>query len=140
MATTYISHANAFKAQADFSVEAKIKVGQDIWTEGTLGARLYELVLSKNPATVQKAIDKAAALDPPFTAKQVQGHLRWIYTAGELEVDGKRYIVQAKPAKEPKAAKVAKVEKPKAKAKAETKVAATRKRSFVRTQKLKKAA
>jgi hypothetical protein len=138
--TAYISHAEAFRNQAEFSVEAKIKVGQDIWTEGTLGARLYELVLSKNPATVQKVIDKAATLEPPFTAKQVMGHLRWIYTAGELEVDGKRYVVQAKPAKEPKAAKVAKVEKPKAKAKAETKVAASRQRSLVRTKKLARAA
>jgi hypothetical protein len=58
---------------------------------------LIELVLSKNPSTVQKVLDLAAKLEQPFTAKQVQGHLRWMYTAGELEVDGKRYIVQAKP-------------------------------------------
>ena len=130
--TTYISHAKAFRDQAEFAPESKLKIGSDIWTEGTAGSRLYEQVLSKHPGTVQKAIDKAATLDPPFTAKQVMGHLRWIYTAGELEVDGKSYVVQAK-AKEPKAAK-AKVAKPKDKAKAEAKVAATRQRRFVKTK------
>jgi hypothetical protein len=136
----YVSHANAFRVQADFPVESKLKIGANIWSEGTAGERLYEKVLSKNPATVGKAIDMAAKLEPPFTAKQVMGHLRWIYTAGQLAVDGKSYTVQAKPAKEPKAAKV---EKAKAKAEAkkpETKAAAMRKRSFVRTQKLKRAA
>jgi hypothetical protein len=123
----FISHTKAFAAQADFPVEAKIKVGQDIWTPGTAGARLYSEVLCKNPVTVQKAIDLAAKLEPPFTAKQVQGHLRWLYTAGQLEVDGKSYVVQAKPTKakvetpNPKVETLhpkvdPKVEKPKAKA------------------------
>jgi hypothetical protein len=97
----------------------------------TAGARLYSEVLSKNPATVQKAIDKAGGLDPPFTAKQIMGHLKWMYTAGELEVDGKSYTPKTKEPKPAKATK-AKAVKP------ETKVAATRKRSFVRTKKLTK--
>jgi hypothetical protein len=148
--TAYVSHAAAFRAQADFSADSKIKVGSNIWSEGTAGERLYEKVLSKNPATVGKVIALASELkELPFTSKQVQGHLRWIFTAGQLEVDGKSYVVKAKPTKEPKAAKVkvakpeAKVEtKPeaKAKAKAETKAAAMRKRSFVKIKKLAKAA
>jgi hypothetical protein len=140
---THISHANAFKAQSEFSVEAKIKIGQDIWSPETAGSRLYAEVLSKKPSTVGKALDLAAKLDPPFTAKQTMGHLRSIFTAGQLAVDGKSYVVQAKPkAKaDPKPAKVAKVEKPaKAKAKAEPQVAASRKRGFVKTKKLAKAA
>jgi hypothetical protein len=137
----HISHTAAFKAQSDFAPESKIKVGNDIWTPETAGARLYAEVLSKNPGTVQKVIDKAAALDPPFTVKQVQGHLRWLYTAGQLEVDGKSYIV---PAKEPKAAKVPTAKEPakeaKGKFKPKVKAAAARKHSFVKTKALKRAA
>jgi hypothetical protein len=146
---TYVSHSKAFAAQADLPVEAKIKVGKDIWTPGTHGARLYAEVLSKNPGTVQKAITMAAELkDAPFTPKAVQGHLRWIYTAGELAIDGTSYVVQAKPAK-PKAPKVEapKVEpKPEAKpapkftGKPKAKVAASSKRSLVRTKKPARAA
>jgi hypothetical protein len=91
---TTISHSAAFKAQSDFAPESKIKVGNDIWTPETAGARLYAEVLSKKPTTVQKAIDLAAALDPPFTSKQTQGHLRWLYTAGQLEVDGVSFTLR----------------------------------------------
>ena len=143
---TTLSHTAAFKAQSDFALDSKIKVGESVWTPETAGARLYEQVLSKKPTTVQKAIDLAAALDPPLTVKQVQGHLRWLYTGGQLEVDGKSYIVPAKPTK-------AKVEaKPEAKVgkfaarikakKAEPKaaVAVARQRTHVKTKKLKRAA
>ena len=137
-----ISHTAAFKAQKDFAPEAKLKVGSDIWTADTAGSRFYAQVLSKKPATVQKAIDLAAALDPAFTVKQVQGHLRWIYTAGELAVDDKTYTVpvkepKAKPAKEVKGKFKAKV---KAAAKPEAKAAATHQRRMVRTKKLTRAA
>ena len=79
-------------------------------------------------------IDLASELkEQPFIAKQVMGHLKWLFTTGELEVDGKSYTPKTK---EPKAAKAPKA-KPEAKAKkAEVKAAATRKRSFVRTKKL----
>jgi hypothetical protein len=149
---TYVSHADAFRAQSEFPVEAKIKVGADIWNAETAGSRLYAEVLSKKPSTIGKALDLAAKIEPPFTPKATMGHLRWIYTAGELEVDGKSYVVQAKPkAKaEPKAAKVAKVEKP-ARKRVSTELltaalratkpeAASRQRSLVRTQKVKRAA
>jgi hypothetical protein len=141
-----ISHTAAFRAQADFAPEAKIKVGKSVWSEGVAGARLYELVLSKHPGTIGKAIALASELkERPFTAKAVQGHLKWLYTAGELEVDGTSYVVQAKP-------KPAKVEAPKAepkpeapkpeaqkpepkfKPKVKAKVAASSKRSLVRTK------
>jgi hypothetical protein len=139
---TTISHTAAFKAQSDFAPESKIKVGNDIWTPETAGARLYAEVLSKNPGTVQKVIDKAAALDPPFTSKQTQGHLRWLYTAGQLEVDGKSYIV---PAKEPKAAKVPTAKEPAKEAKGKFKpkvkaAAALRQHVHVKTKKLTKRA
>ena len=98
-----ISHTAAFRAQADFPAEAKIKVGASVWSDGVAGARLYTEVLSKHPGTVGKAIALASELKPPFTDKAVMGHLRWMYTAGELEVDGKSYDV---PVKAPKAAKV----------------------------------
>jgi hypothetical protein len=124
----------AIRAQEDFALDAKLKIGNDIWTPETAGARFYEQVLSKKPTTVQKAIDLASELkEQPFTAKQVMGHLKWLFTTGELEVDGKSYTPKTK---EPKAAKAPQA-KPEAKAKkAEVKAAATRKRSFVKTKKL----
>lgn len=144
---TTLSHTAAFKAQSDFALDSKIKVGESVWTPETAGARLYEQVLSKKPTTVQKAIDLAAALDPPLTVKQVQGHLRWLYTGGQLEVDGKSYIV---PAKEPKAKEPAKEAKDKFKPKVKTaakaeakaqeaKAAATHQRRMVKTKRLKRA-
>ena len=138
---TTISHTAAFKAQKDFAPEAKLKVGSDIWTPETAGARFYAQVLAQKPTTVQKAIDLAAELkEQPFTAKAVQGHLRWLFTAGQLEVDGKIYIVPAKATKEPKPAKEAKG-KFKAKIKTqEAKAAATHQRRMVRTKKLAKRA
>ena len=106
---TTISHTAAFRAQSDFAPEAKIKVGKSVWSDGVAGARLYSEVLSKHPSTVGNAIALASELKPPFTDKAVQGHLRWMYTAGQLEVDGKSYDV---PVKAPKPAKAepAKVE------------------------------
>jgi hypothetical protein len=134
---TTVSHTAVFRAQAEFPVEAKIKVGASVWpSPETAGSRLYEQVLSKKPTTVQKVIDLAAELKVPFTAKQVQGHLRWLYTAGELEVDGKSYTPKTK---EPKAPKAKAVKPPKAEAKA-TATAAARKSAQRRTQKLKRAA
>jgi hypothetical protein len=120
-----ISHTAAFRSQADFAPDSKIKVGKSVWSEGVAGARLYAEVLSKHPGTVGKAMALASELKPPFTDKAVQGHLKWLYTAGELEVDGKSYDVTVKA---PKPAKVeapkpeaAKPEQPKVEAKAEAK-------------------
>jgi hypothetical protein len=128
------THIQAFRAQKDFAPEAKLVVGESVWKSGVAGDRLYREVLAKKPSTVQAAIDKAAALAEPFTEKQVQGHLKWMFTAGRLEIDGKSFAVKAKAAKpkaEPKAAKPTK---------AETKVAATRQRQHRRTQRLKRRA
>jgi len=95
-------------------------IGGNSWRPGTPGHRFYEQVLSQAPATVGDAIAMAAALTEPFTAKQVQGHLRWIFTSagGFLEVDGERFVsapvAVAKPVKkpaEPVAKKVAKKSK-----------------------------
>jgi hypothetical protein len=103
-----ISHTAAFRAQADFPVDAKItRTGDNIWSDGVAGDRLYKLVLSKNPGTVQQVLDLASKLDVPFSAKAVMGHLKWLYTAGELEVDGTSFPVQAKaPKPKPEAVKV----------------------------------
>jgi hypothetical protein len=129
-----ISHTAAFKAQSDFAPESKIKVGNDIWAPETAGARLYEEVLSQFPATVQKAINLASELKSPFTEKQVMGHLKWLYTAGKLEVDGKSYVVKTKEPK-PVKAKVTGAAKREAKGLPPI-VQPARKRSLVRTKKL----
>ena len=83
------------------------------------------------------SIDRAANLKEPFTAKQVQGHLRWMYTwgGGPLEIDGQRSAAKAA---EPKV----KTAEPKVKAepKAKTKVAAAAVKVEKRTRTLKRAA
>jgi hypothetical protein len=131
---TTISHTAAFRAQSDFAPEAKIKVGNSVWSEGVDGARLYAEVLSKHPGTVGKAIALASELkERPFTAKAIQGHLKWLYTAGELEVDGVSYDVPVK-APKPAKAEAAKPEpkpeeaKPEPKPEAKPEVKAARKR------------
>ena len=118
-------HIQAFRAQSAFPVEATLTVtGGDLWRPGTPGHRFYAEVLAQNPATVQEAIDKAAALVEPFNAKQVQAHLRWMFTSagGFLEVDGVRYSAPAsapaKAAKEAPAKKPAKAAKKSKKAEA----------------------
>jgi len=91
-------HIVAFRAQSAFPEEAKLNViGGNMWKPGTPGHRFYAEVLSQNPATVQEAINTASALTEPFNAKQVQGHLRWMFTSagGFLEVDGQRFSVPA---------------------------------------------
>jgi hypothetical protein len=133
-----VSHIAAFRAQADFAPESKIKVGASVWSDGVAGDRLYKLVLSKKPSTVQKALDLASELkELPFTVKQVQGHLKWMYTAGELEVDGKSYVVQTKPKATKPEPKVEPKTKTKIETKAEPRTAASTKRVLVRTKKPK---
>ena len=89
-------HIQAWRAQPAFALEAKLNViGGNLWRPGTEANRFYEQVLAKAPATVGECIEKAGALAEPFTAKQVQGHLRWMFTANGafLEVDGERFVL-----------------------------------------------
>jgi hypothetical protein len=117
-------HIQAFRAQPAFPAESKINVtGGNMWRPGTPGYRFYEQVLLQGPATVQEAIDMGSALAEPINAKQIQAHLRWLYTSagGFLEVDGQRYSaptapVVKKPAKAVKETKPAKAKKSKAEA------------------------
>jgi hypothetical protein len=117
-------HIQVFRAQSAFPVEATLTVtGGNMWRPGTPGRRFYAEVLSQNPATVQEAIDKAAALTEPFNAKQVQAHLRWMFTSagGFLEVDGQRYSSPAAPVKKPaKSKETSPAKKPAKKSKGES--------------------
>lgn len=133
-----LSHSAAFRKQASFPAEAKLRIGKNIWREEQAGSRLYAEVLSKNPATVQEAIALAGELKQPFTPGQVMGHLKWLYTAGELEVDGKSYVVAATQSAPQAKPTVAKAEPPKATTKSvqpKVKAMAARKSSTVRTKK-----
>jgi hypothetical protein len=96
-----VTHIQAFRALEAFALEAKINVIGNPWRAGTPGFRFYEEVLAQGPATVGEAIAKAEALEEPFTAKAVQGHLRWLYTSagGLLEVDGVKFVAPEKPVK-----------------------------------------
>ncbi len=102
-------HIQAWRAQPAFAPEATLTViGGNLWRPGTPAHRFYEQVLGLGTVqTVQECIDKAGSLAEPFTAKQVQGHLRWMYTANGafLEVDGQRYSAPPSQTKEKKAAK-----------------------------------
>ena len=88
-------HIKAWREQPAFALEAKLNIiGGNLWRPGTRAHEFYEQVLTQKPATVGDCIDKAEALAEPFTAKQVQGHLRWLFTANGafLEVDGERFV------------------------------------------------
>ena len=68
-----VSHTSAFKAQTDFAPEAKMKVGNDIWSAETAGSRFYAEVLSQNPALSKKS-SISPQTGPAVYCKQVQGH------------------------------------------------------------------
>jgi hypothetical protein len=115
-------HVRAWRAQPAFALEAKLNViGGNLWRPDTPSHRFYNEVLMQGPMTVQECIDKAGALVEPFTAKQVQAMLRWMFTANGafLEVDGGRFAAPPAPVKQTSPAKKAvKAEKPAKAAKA----------------------
>jgi hypothetical protein len=101
-------HVRAWRAQPAFPLEAKLNViGGNLWRPDTRPHQFYNEVLMQGPMTVGECIDKAGALAEPFTAKQTQANLRWLYTANGafLEVDGERFVSAPVPVKtKPKAA------------------------------------
>ena len=120
------SHLALSRAQKDFALDSTLTVHGNCWVkpEGH-GSRFYELVLAKSPKTVGEAIEMAAVLEPPFTPRECQRHMKWAYTSAgrRLEVDGQRHsnggaepaepVVAEPKAKKAKAAKaVAKAEEP----------------------------
>ena len=107
-------HIKAWRAQPAFAAEAKLNIiGANLWRPNSPAHRFYEQVLTKAPATVGECIEMAKGLAEPFTEKQIQGHLRWMFTANGafLEVDGQRYSAPVAPVKA-KVVKKAKVEEP----------------------------
>jgi hypothetical protein len=100
-------HYVAYRNQAPFALEASLKLisGTNPWRPNTPGTRFYTAVLAKNPATVAAAI--ALGKDAGFKAREVQNHLRWLYTWGGsyVEVGGKVYSPPVAPAPAPKAKK-----------------------------------
>jgi hypothetical protein len=95
-----------------FSLEASLELisGSNPWRPGTPGSNFWSQVLSKNPATVAAAV--AMGKDAGFKAREVQNHLRWLYTWGGsyVRIGGAVFVPPVQPEK-PKA------EKPKAKSK-----------------------
>jgi hypothetical protein len=87
-----VTHIQAFRALEAFAPEAKLNVIGNPWRDGTPGFRFYTEVLAQDPATVGDAIAKAEALEEPFTAKAVQGHLRWLYTSAGGLLSGRREV------------------------------------------------
>jgi hypothetical protein len=93
-------HYSAYRAQPRFAVEATMRLisGTNPWRPNTPGHRFYTAVLAKNPATVAAAI--ALGKDAGFKAREVQDHLRWVYTWGGsyVEIGGKVFSPPVAPA------------------------------------------
>jgi hypothetical protein len=132
-------HIRAWRMQPAFALEAKLNViGANLWRPGTRAHEFYEKVLAKAPGTVGECIEMAKSLSEPFTEKQIQGHLRWAFTASGafLEIDGQRYSAPPSSVKAVKASakktKLAKpVEAPKVAVKAAVKKVAVKKSKIV---------
>lgn len=84
-------HVKAWRNQPSFAVTAKLSLVSPVnpWRPGTPGHKFWPVL--QEAKTVQQAIDNAAKIG--LTARQVQGHLRWLYTWGGayLQVDGALY-------------------------------------------------
>lgn len=103
-------HYVAYKAQPKFDLESSIKLVSSVnpWRPGTPGHVFYSKVLAQNPGSVAKAV--ALGETAGFKAREVQNHLRWLFTWGGsyVEIGGKLYAapaqsseVVAKPVKAP---------------------------------------
>jgi hypothetical protein len=106
-------HYVAYKAQGRFDLSASLKLvsSTNPWRPNTPGFRFYQAVLAKAPATVGAAVTLGVASG--FKAREVQNHLRWLYTWGGsyIRIAGQVFVP---PVAAPKAAPV---KAPKAKAK-----------------------
>jgi hypothetical protein len=89
----HMTHDEALRAQGNFALTDKLELISPVnpWKPGSYGDQFYKAALARNPATVQDAITLAAPAG--FSAADVQGHLRWLYTWGGeyLRVNGERY-------------------------------------------------
>jgi hypothetical protein len=97
-------HYLAYKATSRFPLDAKLELrtNSNPWRPHSPGASFWASVLSKAPATVGAAITLGASAG--FKAREVQNHLRWIYTWSYLAVNGQVYAAPPKaPVKAPKA-------------------------------------
>jgi hypothetical protein len=110
-------HYVAYRAQGAFALDASLKLisGSNPWRPNTPGFRFYTAVLAKSPATVGAAV--TLGKDAGFKPREVQNHLRWLYTWGGsyVEIGGKVFSppvgtapapVAKAPAKAPKSPKV----------------------------------
>lgn len=100
-------HIQAWRACDKFAHDASIEMvagSGNLWKENTPGDRFYKLVLAKNPKTVGEAVSLAGKLNPAMRESEVQGHLRWIYTASGayIRIGGKAFPADPH-AKAPKA-------------------------------------
>lgn len=111
-------HIQAYKAQASFAPTATLELisGTNPWRRNTLGHDFYVKVLGNAPKTVADAL--AIGAKAGLKARDVQGHLRWLYTWGGsyIRIAGNVYSPPVAPVSEPvapKAEKPAKVRKSK---------------------------
>lgn len=97
-------HYNAYRATPVFAPTATLRLVSAVnpWRPMSPGHAFYTAVLANNPATVSDAI--ALGAKAGLKAREVQNHLRWLYTWGGayLEVDGKLFAAPA-PVVAPKA-------------------------------------
>lgn len=102
------AHIQAWRACDKFAHDASIELNPDaagLWKAGTPGDRFYKDVLVK-AKTVGDAVALGGKLTPVIKEAEIQGHLRWIYTASGayIRIGGKAFpqdphVKAAKPAK-----------------------------------------
>jgi hypothetical protein len=96
-------HYVAYKAQGRFDLSASLKLvsSTNPWRPNTPGFRFYQAVLAKAPATVGAAVTLGVASG--FKAREVQNHLRWLYTWGGsyVEIGGKLFAAPVAPVQAP---------------------------------------
>jgi len=78
----------------DFLPTARLRLLKNVWREGVPGDHFYKRVLVFS-ATVGDVLRLAKQEEIPqaTTPRAVQGHLKWAFTHGGIEIDGKTRVV-----------------------------------------------
>jgi len=78
----------------EFPPDAKLRLLKNVWKEGVAGDKLYKRILIRS-ATVGDALRlaKQEKIPEATTPTAVQKHLKWAFTHGGIEIDGKTWVV-----------------------------------------------
>lgn len=96
----HVKHTKAWRKCEPFDLDATARLisSHNPWRPGARAWNLFEQVLRPKPvSTVKQIVADAEAIG--YRRKDVERHLRWLYTWGDfLEISGQRYFpVQEEP-------------------------------------------